>query len=536
MPTCGSRLQGPDTAIRGWPLTVDYRDRGGLKVGAPGRSMRGMKSIADLQFDNSFARLPEGFHARVRPTPLQGARLASVSPEAAGLLGLDARQLHRDPALHGLAGADLLADGDPVAMCYAGHQFGHFVPQLGDGRAIVLGEVDTGSAGRWELQLKGAGLTPYSRDGDGRAVLRSTIREYLCSEAMHALGIPTTRALCLFDSDEEVYRERIERGALLLRMAPSHVRFGSFEVFYHRQQYRQLRQLADYVIDHDFAPLREQAEPYQALLREVVLRTARLMAQWQLVGFAHGVMNTDNMSILGLTLDYGPFGFLDGYEPGFICNHSDYQGRYAFEQQPSIGLWNLTCLAQAMLPLFDEDDGKHAAAIANDILKAYEPALVEAYSAGMRAKLGLRDARPDDQALSARLLQLMAANGVDYTNLYRDLSEIAVDSDLSAPPLRDRFADRAAFDDWLSDYRARLRQECSVDAARRQAMDAVNPRYILRNYLAEQAIQAAEKGDYSEIERLQVLLSQPFVEQAGMAAYTQEPPDWGRELSVSCSS
>lgn len=495
-----------------------------------------MKTLKALRIENTFAQLPQGFHARVQPSPLAGSHLIGLSPAAAELIDLDPRQLH-DPAVAGmLSGATPLPGSEPVAMCYAGHQFGHYVAQLGDGRAMVLGEVVNDDGTHWELQLKGAGLTPFSRDGDGRAVLRSTIREYLCSEAMHALGIPTTRALCLFGSDEEVYRERIERGAILLRMAPSHVRFGSFEVFYYRQQFDWLKQLADYLIAHDFPELAEAANPYVALLREVVARTARLMAQWQLVGFAHGVMNTDNMSMLGLTLDYGPFGFLDAYEPGFICNHSDHRGRYAFDQQPSVGLWNLTCLAQAMLPLIDADNGEAAAAIAQDVLAEYQPLLVRAYADGMRAKLGLRESHDADQALTDRLLELMAQGGVDYTNLFRDLAGVRVDSDLPLPGLRDRFVDRAAFDAWLGDYRDRLRAEASDDAPRSQSMDTVNPRFVLRNYLAERAIREAERGDYAELERLQTVLSAPFDEQPDNADYALEPPDWGRELSVSCSS
>ncbi len=421
-------------------------------------------------------------------------------------------------------------------MCYAGHQFGHYVPQLGDGRALVLGEVVNSVGQRWELQLKGSGQTPYSRDGDGRAVLRSTIREYLCSEAMHALGIPTTRALCIIGSEEEVYRERIESGALLVRMAPSHVRFGSFEVFFYRQQYAQLRQLADYVIRHDFPELQRHREPYPALLREVVLRTARLIAQWQLVGFSHGVMNTDNMSILGLTLDYGPFGFMDTYDAGFVCNHSDHLGRYAFDRQPSIGLWNLSCLAQAMLPLLDEDDGGAAAAQAREVLTAYQPAYQQAYADGMRAKLGLREARDGDGELGARLLDLMQANQVDYTNLFRDLARLRLDDFANDGFLRERFTDRAGFDAWAADYRARLRAEQSDDLMRRTAMHGVNPRFVLRNYLVQQAIERAEQGDYAEIGRLLDLLSRPYDQQPGMAAYASEPPAWGRRIEVSCSS
>jgi uncharacterized protein YdiU (UPF0061 family) len=494
-----------------------------------------MQQAVGFRFLNSYAGLPEGFHARVAPTPLANARLIGVSPPAARLLDVRPGDLFRAPLLDWLRGEAELPGSDPVAMCYAGHQFGHLVPQLGDGRAIVLGEVAS-EHGHWEVQLKGAGLTPFSRDGDGRAVLRSTIREYLCSEAMQGLGIPTTRALCLFDSDEEVYRERIERGALLVRLAPSHVRFGSFEVFFYRQQYRRLRELADYVIAHDYPALRDLDDPYHALLREVVLRTARLLAQWQLVGFAHGVMNTDNMSILGLTLDYGPFGFIEAYEPGFACNHSDYHGRYAFDRQPSIALWNLTCLAQALLPLLNPDDGVAAARDAQALLALFEPEFQARYAAGLRAKLGLADTRRGDDALADRLLALMQQGGVDFTNLFRDLATVGLADEQPAAPLRDRFIDRQAFDAWLADYRRRLRAEGRDERRRRAAMNAVNPRYVLRNYLAERAIREAEAGDYGEIERLRLLLSRPFEEQPGMAAYAQEPPDWGRDLTVSCSS
>jgi len=495
-----------------------------------------MRNFSDLRFDNTFARLPAGFHSRVRPTPLPGARMISVSRAAADLIDLPAGALEGEQALAWLGGERPLPGGDPVAMCYAGHQFGHFVPQLGDGRAIVLGEVVNRAGVRWELQLKGAGLTPYSRDGDGRAVLRSTIREYLCSEAMQALGIPTTRALCIIGSDEAVYRERIESGALLVRMAPSHVRFGSFELFFYRQHYTELRRLADYVIAHDFPELADDRQPALALLREVVARTARMIAQWQLVGFSHGVMNTDNMSILGLTLDYGPFGFMDAYDPSFVCNHSDHHGRYAFDRQPSVGLWNLSCLAQAMLPLLDPEDGEAAAEMARDALAAYEPELRRSYAAGMRQKLGLREPHDHDGAIGSRLLDLMAADRVDYTNLFRDLADLRLDDFADDRLLRDRFADRAGFDAWAADYRARLRAEHSEDAWRREAMRAVNPRYILRNYLVQQAIEQAERGDHAEIGRLLTLLSRPYDDQVGMQGYADEPPAWGRHIEVSCSS
>ncbi|HEY6093375.1 MAG TPA: YdiU family protein, partial [Gallionellaceae bacterium] len=310
-----------------------------------------MRKLEQLNFDNTFARLPATFHSRLQPTPLGNPYLVSFNSRAAALIDLADDQALRPDFAEYFIGNRLLPGSEPLSMLYAGHQFGHYVPQLGDGRAILLGEIRNAAGELWDVQLKGAGPTPYSRSGDGRAVLRSSIREYLCSEAMHGLGIPTTRALCIVGSDDEVYRERIETAAVVTRLAPSHVRFGSFEVFYYRQQVAQIEALADYVIARHFPHLTGVPGRFGRLLHEVMTRTARLMARWQAVGFMHGVMNTDNMSILGLTFDYGPFGFMEAYNPGHVCNHSDHGGRYAFDQQPQIGLWNLTALAQAMSPL-----------------------------------------------------------------------------------------------------------------------------------------------------------------------------------------
>jgi uncharacterized protein YdiU (UPF0061 family) len=293
--------------------------------------------------------------------------------------------------------------------------------------------------------------------------------------------------------------------------------------------------LADHVIENHYPELQETVEPYLELLREVVRRTARLIAQWQLVGFAHGVMNTDNMSVLGLTLDYGPYGFLDDYDPGFICNHSDHQGRYAFDKQPDIGLWNLSCFAQALLPLLHQD-GEAAAERARAALGEYRPALMGAWSRGMAAKLGLRDAREGDGALIGGLLDRMQGNQVDYTNCFRALGELRLDDPAADAPIRDQFVDRSAFDAWAVDYRARLAGEQSVDADRRRGMHAVSPKYILRNYLAQQAIDMAERKDFSEIDRLLGLLRRPFEEQPQSEAYAAPPPDWGRRIVVSCSS
>lgn len=494
-----------------------------------------MNTLETLTFENSYARLPATFHSRQRPTPLANPRLVAFNTEVAALLDLDPGQAQRRELLHYLNGETPLPGTDPVAMIYAGHQFGHYVPQLGDGRAILLGEVVNGRGERWDLHLKGAGETPYSRSGDGRAVLRSTIREYLCGEAVHGLGIPSSRALCLLDSDEEVYRERIERGALLLRVAPSHLRFGSFELFYYRGQFDRLAELADYAIGQHFAHLQNTPDPVTELFREVTRRTAELIANWQLVGFAHGVMNTDNMSLLGFTLDYGPYGFMEHYDPGFICNHSDHTGRYAFDRQPKIGKWNLSCLGQALLPLM-EGDPADAAERANAILEEYDRQFAAHYAAGMRRKLGLIRERPDDGELASDLLRMMADSGADYTNTFRELADLQTDR---PPPnrLRDRFIDREAFDAWAKRYSERLRWESRSDADRRQAMNRVNPRYVLRNYLAQRAIEKAETGrDYSEVETLHRLLQNPFDEQAGMEAYTEEPPEWARRLVVSCSS
>ena len=505
-------------------------------MSTPAAQYKRRLTLEQLRFSNSFARLPGHFHSRVLPTPLGSPYLIHFNSLAAALIDLDPAEAERADFPVIFNGGKLLAGSEPLAMLYAGHQFGHYVKQLGDGRAIILAEVMTAQGERWELQLKGAGQTPYSRAGDGRAVQRSTIREYLCSEAMHGLGIPTTRALCIVGSDEEVYRESIESGAMLLRMAPSHVRFGSFEVFYYRNQPTELRTLADYVIDHHYPEFKGQADRYLAMYREIVLRTARLIADWQLVGFAHGVMNTDNMSILGLTLDYGPFGFLDDYQPGFVCNHSDHQGRYAFDRQPDVALWNLSCLGQALLPLFD-DNGEAAAEMAMAQFDVYQEAFRAHYNAGLRRKLGLRDTRPDDAQLAQRLLGQMATERLDYTNTWRLLGDFASTAGVDNARVRDHFIDRSAFTVWADGYAARLRSEQSNDATRRAQMNQANPKYVLRNYLAQNAIErASEHCDYAAIDRLLRVLVDPFAEHPKDTDLAEPPPDWGRKLSVSCSS
>lgn len=487
--------------------------------------------LDSLPLSNSFAALGETFFSRVTPTPFEDdARLIHFNADAADLLDLDHAVQHDADFANVFTGKRRLHGDAPLAMLYAGHQFGQFVPQLGDGRAVMLGETTNRRGEKWELQLKGSGLTPYSRAGDGRAVLRSTIREYLCSEAMHGLGIPTTRALCITGSDNEVYRERIETGAMLTRLAPSHVRFGSFEVFYYREQHEHIRTLADYVIEHHYPELAGRDDKYQALLQTVIARTAHLLAQWQAVGFSHGVMNTDNMSILGLTLDYGPYGFMEAYEPGYICNHSDHEGRYAFNNQPQIGQFNVSCLAQALLPLLEVESAKAA-------LQEYQPAFLAHYHQLMAGKLGFDQADEHNEILCKSLLEQMKQSRADYTTVFRQLAYLEDEGKACHAGLRDLFIDREKFAQWLNEYRGQLQQQGKTTTARRGAMLACNPKYVLRNYMAQVAIEKAERDkDYSEIDVLMTILKKPFDEHPANSHYAAAPPDWAGDISISCSS
>ena len=482
-----------------------------------------------LPWQKGFAALGSDFYTELRPTPLPSPHWVGTSHSVAQLLGLPEGWHQSEEALQALTGNQVLAGSTPLASVYSGHQFGVWAGQLGDGRAILLGEL----AGGHEIQLKGAGRTPYSRMGDGRAVLRSSIREFLCSEAMHGLGIPTSRALCITGSPGLVRREELETAAVVTRVAPSFVRFGHFEHFAANDQEEQLRTLADYVIGRYYPECRSPeatspwgGNPYAALLHSVSERTAQLMAQWQAVGFCHGVMNTDNMSILGLTLDYGPFQFLDAFVPGHICNHSDHHGRYAYNRQPNIAYWNLFCLAQALLPLIEDQDTALAA------LESYKTVFPDAFMAQMHKKLGLTQAQDSSEALVEPLLQLLAQNAVDYTIFWRRLSHAVAQGQFE--PVRDLFADRAAFDAWLLSYSELLALEDKVLAA--DLMLNSNPNFVLRNHLGEQAIRAAKGGDFSELATLQRLLERPFDEHPGHEAYADFPPDWASSISISCSS
>lgn len=483
---------------------------------------------APLQWQNRFARLGGAFYARIAPQPLPAPYWVARSTRLGETLGLPPHWLASEEALAVFAGNAPLAGSAPLASVYGGHQFGHWAGQLGDGRAILLGEVLTPSGGGMELQLKGSGLTPFSRMGDGRAVLRSSIREFLASEAMHALGVPTTRALCIVGSPAPVLRETVETAAVVTRAAPSFLRFGHFEYFAWRGKTEELRALLDYAVTHFYPECERQdvAETACALLAAVTERTAELLAHWQAVGFCHGVMNTDNMSLLGLTLDYGPFAFLDAFEPGHICNHTDVYGRYAFDRQPEVARWNLYCLAEALLPLIGEPER------AVQALTPYPRRFAAAFEARMRAKLGLTDAQASDGILIDEVLALLVRERVDYTIFWRRLSQHIAGDALA--PVRDLFLDRLAFDTWMLRYSERL-----SSISRRQSaalMLKTNPKYILRKHLAEEVIRAASASDFAPLARLQTVLESPFDEHPGCESLADFPPEWAAQLQLSCSS
>nr|WP_024306686.1 YdiU family protein [Pseudomonas sp. P818] len=487
-----------------------------------------MKNLDQLTFDNRFARLGDAFSTEVLPEPIEQPRLVVVSESAMALLDLQPAEAQRSEFAELFAGHKLWEQAEPRAMVYSGHQFGGYTPRLGDGRGLLLGEVLNEAGEHWDLHLKGAGMTPYSRMGDGRAVLRSSIREFLASEHLHALGIPSSRALCVTGSDTPVWREKKESAAMVLRLAQSHVRFGHFEYFYYTRQHEQLKTLGEHVMACHFPACLEQDEPWLALLREVIERTAAMIAHWQAYGFCHGVMNTDNMSILGITFDYGPYAFLDDFDANHICNHSDDTGRYSFSNQVPIAHWNLAALAQAMTPFAAVEKLREA-------LELFLPLYQAHYLDLMRKRLGFTSAQDDDEALIQRLLQLMQqSKATDYTLFFRHLGQQAPAEALKV--VRDDFVDLAGFDAWGQDYLARCQLEGGEQNERQARMDAVNPRYILRNYLAQQAIEAAEAGDYGPVRELHAVLSRPFDEQPGKERYAERPPEWGKHLEISCSS
>lgn len=484
-------------------------------------------SVNDWLLVNSFEQLPAAFYSRVQPQPLTDPKLLHVNSQVAHMLDL-APQAWQDPEfLHVFSGTKGLHGNTPLCAVYSGHQFGVWAGQLGDGRAHLLGEVQTAN-GRHELQLKGAGLTPYSRMGDGRAVLRSSVREYLASEAMAGLGIPTSRALALVVSNDPVYRETVETAAIVTRVAPSFVRFGSFEHWHGKPE--QLQVLTDYVIDNFYPECRtEGATTKKAalnFLEQVVQRTARLIADWQTVGFCHGVMNTDNMSILGLTIDYGPYGFIDAFQADHICNHSDSQGRYAWNAQPAVAQWNLYRLASALAGLGLQPEAM------KERLGVFEAAFLDAYRKNMSRKLGLSGWRAGDDDLYDGWWGLLHHQKADFTRTFRALSSVPG----SEQKLLSEFSDPEPVHDWLDAYLQRVANDTLSASERVQQMNSANPVYVLRNHLAQQAIQAAQNGDASEIDTLLMLLRTPFTERDGFQAYAAAPPEWAGKLQVSCSS
>ena len=495
-----------------------------------------MPAMTNSLFDwqPKFGNLGETFATVCPPTPLPAPIWVAHNEVLRDALGLSKQLFTDESFLSAMAGSTLLDGSSPKASVYSGHQFGVWAGQLGDGRAISLGEIQT-PLGVQDIQLKGAGPTPYSRRGDGRAVLRSSIREFLCSEAMFGLGVPTTRALCVTGSPAKVYREEVETAAVVARVSPSFVRFGHFEHFASIGNVDAVRALVHHVVKEHMPALAEQAfddkQLALALIKETTQRTASLMAHWQAVGFCHGVMNTDNMSILGLTLDYGPFQFLDGFNANHICNHSDSQGRYAYARQPQIAYWNLFCLAQALMPLIEEQEPVlHA-------LETYKSLYPDYYDARMREKLGLSDAQANDRTLVQDLLSLMDKDRVDYPLFWRRLSHAVGESfpsNKAFEPVRDLFIHRDLIDTWLQSYEDRLANLNKNNVSK--AMLKVNPKFVLRNHLGELSIRQAKNGDYSMVKSLLRVLQTPFDEHPEHEAWAGLAPEWASDIEISCSS
>jgi len=472
-------------------------------------------------FDNTYVRLPGHFYARLDPTPVATPRLVKVNVELARELGLDAEALKSDHGVEVLAGNRVAEGAEPIALAYAGHQFGHFVPQLGDGRANLLGEVLGRTGARYDIQLKGSGRTPFSRGGDGRAALGPVLREYIVSEAMAALGVPTTRTLAAVTTGEWLQREIAVPGAVLTRVAASHLRVGTFEYFAAQRDTEGVRTLADYAITRHYPDAAQAKRPYRALLEGVISQQAQLIAQWMLLGFIHGVMNTDNTSISGETIDYGPCAFMEAYDPATVFSSIDHGGRYAYGNQPSAALWNLARLAEALLPVLTLEAGNEmtAVAAANEALSAFEPQYQAARTTGLRRKLGLCTEREGDAALAEDLLKRMAVNRADFTLTFRRLCDAAASPDGDAG-VRSLFVDPGAFDVWATGWRKRLDQEPEEVQARAVAMRSVNPAFIPRNHLVEAALTAASlRQDFQPFEELLDAVSRPYEERPGLERY-----------------
>jgi uncharacterized protein YdiU (UPF0061 family) len=488
-----------------------------------------------VSFENSYARLPERFFARLDPTPTAQPRLIKFNSSLAAELGLDVSGVDADTLAQLFSGNLRLQGAEPLAMAYAGHQFGHFVPKLGDGRAILLGEVRDVAGVRRDIQLKGSGRTPFSRDGDGRAALGPVLREYVVSEAMHALGVPTTRALAIVASGELVHRERRLPGAILTRVAASHVRVGTFQFFAARGDIEAIKRLADYVIERHYPDIGQADAPYLALFGAVAQRQARLIACWMHVGFIHGVMNTDNTAISGETIDFGPCAFIDAYDPAAVFSSIDTYGRYAYANQPHIAHWNLARFAETLLPLLNPIP-ERAIELANEALSAFWPRFEHHWLSGMRRKLGLFTAENEDSQLVRGLLEAMHRQQADFTLTFRKLCDAAEDGQFDAG-VRALFADAAAYDEWATMWRSRLARESTPASVRAESMRHANPAFIPRNHRLEQAIQAAvENEDFTSFADLLQVLSRPYEDQKGFEAYATAPRASERVLQTFCGT
>jgi uncharacterized protein YdiU (UPF0061 family) len=491
--------------------------------------------MAHIPFDNSYARLPSSFHARVFPTPVSAPQLIALNRELAAHLGLDPDALATPEGVEVLSGTRIPDGAEPIAMAYAGHQFGKFVPQLGDGRAILLGELVDLDGVRRDIQLKGSGLTPFSRRGDGRAALGPVLREYIVSEAMARLGIPTTRALAAVMTGESVVRETERPGAILARVASSHIRVGTFQFFAASGNVDDVRRLVHYAIARHYPEAANAPQPYRAFLDSVIERQAILVARWLLVGFIHGVMNTDNMSVAGETIDYGPCAFMDAYDPATVFSSIDHYGRYAYSNQPSIAQWNLARLAECLVPLLGNDQDE-ALEQATDALSAFADRFNSTYIGGLRQKLGLTIERDDDAALSQDLLDRMAANKADFTLTFRRLCEAALSPDADEA-VRSLFENPGAYDEWAVQWRLRLDREPQHGAVRQAAMRRANPCFIPRNHRIEAVIEAAStRQDFAPFNELMTVLSAPYEEQPAFATYADPPPPDQRVYRTFCGT
>ncbi len=474
-----------------------------------------------FRFDNSYARLPARFYARLDPTPVAAPRLVKLNTALARELGLDPDLLTSPDATAVFAGNAVAPGSEPIAQAYAGHQFGGFSPQLGDGRAILLGEVIGRDGIRRDIQLKGSGPTPFSRRGDGRAALGPVLREYIISEAFAALGIPTTRALAAVTTGEPVFRETPLPGAVLTRVAQSHIRVGTFQYFAARGDFDGVKTLADHVIARHYPEARDAANPYRALFGAVMGAQANLIAQWLNVGFIHGVMNTDNMSIAGESIDFGPCAFMDSFDPAQVYSSIDEMGRYAYANQPRIAQWNLARFAETLLSLFD-DDADAAMQFAQSAIDGFGATFEAAYARGFRRKLGLQTGQDGDLALGQDLLACMATAKADFTLTFRALCDAASGPEREAS-LRQQFTDQLAIGDWLRRWRARLSRDGGDPLARAATMRSINPLFIPRNHRVEEALAAATNGDFQPFERLLDVLARPFDEQPDAERYADPP-------------